>query len=232
MWDTHISVFEIKFIVLFITCLVIFLIVLLPFNFLLVFTKISYRCKIVSKYLKPYLDAYQAPFKINRYYYFGMELLLRPILFTMSNRIMLPNVKLTSYTIIWTVMLIFLCAFKPFKSKATSLLYMSYFIIIGSQIMLTIYYYGESNRASFVIMFTILTFIAFTEFICTILYYLYINHLNKIVIFSTTKAKVLRIMIGLRRKLTPKPKGKTLSLASLASYEQLQEELLTADPNK
>ena len=39
-------------------------------------------------------------------------------------------------------------------------------------------------------------------------------------------------MIRLRRKLTPKPKGKTLSLASLASYEQLQEELLTADPNK
>ena len=45
MWDTQVSVFEIKFLLLFITCLVIFLIVLLPFNFLLVFTKISYRCK-------------------------------------------------------------------------------------------------------------------------------------------------------------------------------------------
>ena len=98
--------------------------------------------------------------------------------------------------------------------------------------MLKFYYYEESNRTSFVIMFTILTVIAFTEFVCTVLYYLYINHLYKIAIYSTIEAKVLRIMIGLQRRLTPKPKGTTLSMAPLASYEQLQEEFLIADPNK
>ena len=38
MWDTNVSVFEIKYISLFVICLLVFTFILLPFNFLLVFT--------------------------------------------------------------------------------------------------------------------------------------------------------------------------------------------------
>ena len=68
-WDSSIPLFGLKFSILFGVCLVVLLLVLLPPILLLIFTKHFYRYGFVVKYFKPYLDAFQAPFKDNYRYY-------------------------------------------------------------------------------------------------------------------------------------------------------------------
>ena len=84
VWDVDFSVplFGIKFIILFITCLIIFLI-LIFFNVVLIFTKTLSYFRVVT-YFKPLLDAYQAPYQKKFYYCTGLQLLIRAIFFGLS----------------------------------------------------------------------------------------------------------------------------------------------------
>ena len=51
MWDSSIPLREIKFICLFASCLIVFLMVLVPFKFVILFTKFFYRFRFVVKYI-------------------------------------------------------------------------------------------------------------------------------------------------------------------------------------
>ena len=73
--DTEILVPSTKFILLSVFCGVVLLLLIAPTNILLSFSKRCYRFKFVVTYLKPFIDAYQAPFKDNCRYLFGLELL-------------------------------------------------------------------------------------------------------------------------------------------------------------
>ena len=236
-WDSHVSILGIKFILLFIACLLVFLLILLPQNFLLIFTKFSYKWNFVSRYLKPYLDAYQAPFKISQYYYFGMELLTRPILFAVWNTTLQPFQLLTIYTGVWAIISFYLCICKPFKSTATAILHISYIINLGCLMLLFLYYSTDITNTSFAILHKTLILIGLTEFGCTVLYSLYKSLLYKLTMVSTIRAKVVSVLITLKGRLRIRIKHKDTELLMTpippaASYEQLQEEMLTADPNK
>ena len=80
--DSSIPLSGFKFIILFITCLLLFL-VLIPFNIALIFTKILPNFRVVN-YFKPLLDAYQGPYKIKFYYWTGLQLVIRAIFFGLS----------------------------------------------------------------------------------------------------------------------------------------------------
>ena len=80
--DANVDTFEIKFIILFIVCLVIF-ILLIPFNITLLFTRTLSRFRIVN-YFKPLLDVYQGPFKIKFYNWIGLHLVIRALFFGLS----------------------------------------------------------------------------------------------------------------------------------------------------
>ena len=84
MWsvDTEVQLFGLKFIVLFIVCLVLFLI-LLPFNTVLIFTRTLSQFKCINHF-KPLLDAYQGPYKDRFYYWTGLQLLLRAVFYVIS----------------------------------------------------------------------------------------------------------------------------------------------------
>ena len=71
--DTSVPLFGVKFLVLFVTCLLVFFLVLVPTNILLLFTKFCYHSKLVIAYLKPFLDAYLAPIKDQHHYFLGVE---------------------------------------------------------------------------------------------------------------------------------------------------------------
>ena len=80
--DANIPLFGIKFITLFTVCLLLFIIIL-PFNILLIFTRVLLRLNCIN-YFKPFLDAYQGPYK-NRYYFWpGLQLLIRAVFFAIS----------------------------------------------------------------------------------------------------------------------------------------------------
>ena len=64
--DANVPLFGVRFTLLFIVCLILFLI-LVPFNVILLFTRTLSRFRFVNKF-KPLLDAYQGPYK-NKFYY-------------------------------------------------------------------------------------------------------------------------------------------------------------------
>ena len=80
---TDVQLFGYKFVLLFTTCLIIFLVLLLPFNIVLLFSrKLSYF-KMIN-YFKPLIDAYHGPYKDNFYYWTGLQLLIRITIFGLS----------------------------------------------------------------------------------------------------------------------------------------------------
>ena len=81
--DANIPLFGVKFTILFIVCLILFLI-LVPFNVILLFTRTLSRFKFINRF-KPLLDAYQGPYKDRFNYWTGLQLLLRAIIFGLSS---------------------------------------------------------------------------------------------------------------------------------------------------
>ena len=230
-WDSSIKLLGAKFIALFIICLLVVLLILMPMIFLLIFTKFSYRCRFVSNYLKPYLDAYQAPFKMKQCNYCGIELLIRPVLLAVCNKMLGVNKTLALYSCVWVIFLVYLCTAKPFRSAATAMLYMSYMFNLGCHMVLYLYFSGNINNTWYVIFFKILMTIAVIEFSCTVLYYLYTNHLYKSKYISKLTGKVA-IILSIFQRFVRKPKESALMMMPAGNYEQLQEELLTVDPNQ
>ena len=81
--DANVPLFVVRFSILFIVCLILFLI-LVPFNVILLFTRTLSRFRIINKF-KPLLDAYQGPYKNKYYFWTGIQLLIRAILFGLSS---------------------------------------------------------------------------------------------------------------------------------------------------
>ena len=109
--DTNIPLFGVKFTILFVTCLVIFLI-LLPFNILLLCTRSLMRFTFINTF-KPLLDTYFGPYKDKFYYWTGLQLLLRAIFFGLST--LDPNTNLIGGGIMLGILLCFQCFVRPFK---------------------------------------------------------------------------------------------------------------------
>ena len=81
--DANVPLFGVRFIILFVVCLILFLI-LVPFNIILLFTRTLSRFRFINKF-KPLLDAYQGPYKDRYYYWTGLQLLTRVIFFGLSS---------------------------------------------------------------------------------------------------------------------------------------------------
>ena len=80
--DASVHLFEFKFIILFITCLILFLI-LIPLNFVLLFTRYLAWFKIVYRF-KPLLDAFQGSYKYRYYYWIAVNILVRNLFYILS----------------------------------------------------------------------------------------------------------------------------------------------------
>ena len=111
--DANIPLFGVKFTIIFIVCLLLFLI-LLPFNIILLFTRTLSRFNVINKF-KPLLDAYQGPYKIKFYYWTGLQLVIRVVFFGMSS--LDVNINLTACIIILSIIEGVQVICKPFKNK-------------------------------------------------------------------------------------------------------------------
>jgi len=135
--DANIPLFGVKFTLLFIVCLVLFLI-LVPFNIILLFTRTLSRFNVINKF-KPLLDAYQGPYKIEFYYWSGLQLALRAVFFGISS--LDKSTNLTTGMIILIIASSLNTACKPFKNKYKNyqelLLYLNqgilYTLVLSSQ---------------------------------------------------------------------------------------------------
>ena len=114
--DVNVPLFGVKFIIAFLICLVIF-IILLYFNFLLLFARQLLRFKYINNF-KPLLDAYFGPYKDQFFYWIGFQLALRAVFFGLSA--FHRTVSLTGGIIVLGFLLCFQGLMCPFKSRSFS----------------------------------------------------------------------------------------------------------------
>ena len=227
MWDSSIPLVGIKFFSLFIVCLLVFMIILVPFNFIMLFTRFFFHFKFIVSYIKPYADAYQAPFKDRHRYFFGLELVVRSMFFTLGNRILNTYQTVSLSGLTCTLYLIYLCIFQPFKTTANNALYISYginavlinFVLISSNFIMTKVHY---------IMISGLVLFAILQFGGTLLHRIYVNHFERNVEHKSVIRKILDFIM---KHLPVENKHKTngLKMAQLSNEDSLQEELLIVE---
>ena len=111
--DANVPLFGVRFTILFIVCLILFLI-LVPFNIILLFTRTLSRFRFVNKF-KPLLDAYQGPYKDKYYNWTGLQLVMRVVFFGISS--LDRDINITISILLLSVIIGLHGIIRPFKIK-------------------------------------------------------------------------------------------------------------------
>ena len=161
--DASVPLFGVKFTILFITCLILF-VVLIPFNMMLLFTRYVMRFKI-KNWFKPLLDTFQGSYKHKHYYWTAVYIMLRNVFFALY--IFTIEVRL----MVGTVLLIFLFCFYgyiwPYRDTLVSI--QEYLLLINLSILHAVAYQcnGEVSSTITNVMITI----ALVHFTIILLYH-------------------------------------------------------------
>ena len=164
--DTSVELFESKFTLLFVICLLIFS-VLLPFNFLLLFARTLLRFKFVNNF-KPLLDVYFSPYKDKFLCWTGLQLLMRAVFFSLSaldNRI-----GLFSGIVVIGVLLFIQGIIQPFKSRFNNI--QESFILLNLLLVYVSALYNYLNNVNgavstqYLILIVLLYFLSFILYTC------------------------------------------------------------------
>ena len=161
--DTSAPLFEIKFTIIFVASLFLFLI-LLFFNIILIFTRTLSYFKLINQF-KPMLDAYQGPYKNKYYFWTGMQLVLRAVFFGISaldrnTNLMIGSMMIGTATCIHGTMF-------PFKSKAKNV--QELLMMLNLNCLFIFSLYTSSNH----IAVTLLILLCFLLF-----FFIVINHIR------------------------------------------------------
>ena len=160
--DSNVSLFGLRFSILFIFCSIIFLFLIIPTNVLLISGKTVYRFKIVVTHLKPFLDAYEAPFKENCRYILGLELLLRAIVFAITSF----SVRNTAaiYSAIFLIYTVYICQVMPFKNRFNFILYSLYLVYMSGFVILFTRFYPCMQK-TYEVLFNLIFYLGFVQFL-------------------------------------------------------------------
>ena len=137
--DASVPLFGVKFTILFITCLVLFLI-LIPFNFILMFTRFL-QFKIVH-HVRPLLVTVKESYKSECYYWFALNIVIRNIFLT------LYTVRANIQLMICTFVLVCLCAasayLQPYKDKIANI--QELFLLLNLTVLYSTTYRSFGNE--------------------------------------------------------------------------------------
>ena len=111
--STTTPLFGVKFLALFIVSIILFLI-LLPFNFILLFTRTLSCLRFITTF-KPILDTYFGPYKDSAYYWTGLLLLIRGIVYVLL--VLDGDLRLVIISVLFGGLLYLHTTVKPFKSR-------------------------------------------------------------------------------------------------------------------
>ena len=175
--DANVPLFGVRFTILFIVCLILFL-MLVPFNVILLFTRTLSRFRFVNKF-KPLLDAYQRPYKGKYHYWIGFHLFIRAALFGVS--LLDRSINLTIIIMPFGILGGLHGIFRPFKSKYKS--YLELIFILNLQVLCTILLYDEDVNNLMVV--NIMIIMAAFQFTLIITYH----------IITYTRGGMMRIWI-------------------------------------
>ena len=162
--DANVPLLGMKFIILFVACLLTFLL-MIPYSLILTFLRFFYRFRLITK-LKPVLDVYQGPYKDNCYYWTGLQLVMRAVFFALSS--LDRNINLTVGVILLTVLSGVHGLLHPLKSNVQN--YQEFFWLINLQGLYVFSLYGQD--ASNITFVNILVVIAMVHFSFIVVYHI------------------------------------------------------------
>ena len=187
--DANVLLFGVKFTILFIVCIILFLI-LLPFNITLLFTKTLSRFTFITKF-RPLLDAYQGPYKIKFYYWSGVQLVIRIVFYGISS--LDRNINLTIGIMLLTIIAVFQGWSQPFKVKFINLNELMFIVYL--QMMFVILLYSQDTEMSTNTMVAIaavhFTFIIIYHFITYISGGVIRHRIEKVIVTAKSQFSML-----------------------------------------
>ena len=184
--DASVPLFGLKFTILFITCLVLFLL-LIPFNIVLLFTRKLLQYKIINRF-KPLLDAFQASHKDKYYNWVAVQITLRSIFFALYGfpiklRLLLATMILVLFTGCHGYI-------HPNKNKLVNL--QELILLINLTMLYAASY--QCSDSTFTAITNVMISLAIIQFIIIVLYHFltYTCHCNIVIMLQTAKDKIMR----------------------------------------
>ena len=220
--NTNIPLFGIKFMFLFIVCIILFSI-LLPFNVILLFTRTLSRFKFITSF-KPLLDPYFAPYKDKAFYWTGLLLLIRTMILALSA--FAEHVSLIAISILIGGLLWWHGIVKPFQSKFENIQEATLMLILLA-VHAVSSYSGGFKLAQILITISVVYFLFVVFFYCFIF-----RFRNAIQRNATKLYDKIRKMLGLLVDDRDAIEMKTFkdSIADVTyNYKEFQEPLVVYD---
>ena len=222
--DASIPLFGVKFTILFIVCLVLFLL-LIPFNIILLFTRYLLQFRIINRY-KPILDAFHGSYKDSYYYWISVHIVFRNLLFALYPLKAIVRLPVSA------MLLVCLTAASGYlhPNKIKLLNIQELFLLMNLTVLYAVSY--QSSSRIFSITTNIMIAATFVHFSTVVLYHFltYICHCDIIMILLTTKKKFARCLC----KTEPPQVNDTMLLnipERTYDYSKYQGELVSDDFN-
>ena len=164
--DASVPLFGLRFTILFITCLVLFLI-LIPFNVSLLFRRCLAQFRIIN-YFKPLLDAFQGSYKDRYYYWIAVNIILRSTFFSLYG--FQENLRLFLATIILVLFSVCYGYLQPNTNKLINIQELS--LLVNLTIMHIVS--GLNSKIIFSVVVNLMICCGFVQFCIIILYHFFI----------------------------------------------------------
>ena len=183
--DASVPLFGLKFTILFITCVMLFLL-LIPINITLLFTRHLLRFRIVYRF-KPLLDAFQGSYKDRYYYWVAINLAMRSVLFAMYA--FQTSLKLILTTILLIIYGIYSGYTRTHKNQLVNI--QELLLLLNLAIMYAVSYQHSESILS--IVTNVMISLAFIQFCTIVLYHFltYTCHCNVENILQSLKDKLI-----------------------------------------
>ena len=219
--DASVPLFGIKFTILFITCLVLFL-TLIPFNLALLFTRFLSQYRIINRF-KPLLDAFQGSYKNKYYYWVAVNIIFRSMFFSFNAfqkklRVFLVMVILVVFTAFYG----YVC---PSKNKAVNIQNLS--LLVNLTIMHAVSLLNIDKIFSAVT--NVLISLTFAQFSIIVLHHflMYTVHFNIIIVI---KEKLINFFTTQKRSSYSKYDVALLNIPECTyNYSEYQDGLVSDD---
>ena len=185
--DASVPLFGIKFTMLFITCLVLFLL-LIPFNIILLFTRSLLQFRIINHF-KPLLDAFQGSYKDKYYNWIAINIILRSLFFA------LYGFQAELRLMITTMTLILLTGYhgyiRPNKNKLVNI--QELLLLINLTIMYAVSYQYSDNVFS-IVTNVMISLVCIQLFIVVLYHFFtYTFHCNIAMALHNGKQKLMQL---------------------------------------
>ena len=184
--DASVPLFGLKFTILFITCLVLFLL-LIPFNITLLFTRYLLRFRLINHF-KPILDAFQGSYKDKHYYWVALHITLRSIFFALYG--FQTKLRLLITTMILVLFNAYHSHTNPHKNKLVNV--QELLLLINLTIMYAASY--QCSESVFSIVTNVMISLAFIQFCIIMLYHFltYTCHFNIVNTLQTIEQAIIK----------------------------------------